>query len=111
MFHHEKLNGSGYPNKISGGKIPGFVRIVTVADIYDAITMKRPYHEPSSHEYGVDFLLHERDAGNLDKDVIEAFQIRENEILDIKHTFKDNISTNTQKNQLWIPDIDEHLLP
>lgn len=44
--HHEKWDGSGYPNKISGEDISEAARIVAIADVFDALTMKRPYKEP-----------------------------------------------------------------
>jgi len=43
LFHHEKINGSGYPYGIKGDKIPLFAKILTVADAYDAMTSNRPY--------------------------------------------------------------------
>ncbi|MCL1864138.1 MAG: HD-GYP domain-containing protein [Defluviitaleaceae bacterium] len=44
--HHEKIDGSGYPNKLSGEEIPLFSRIIAVADVYDAITSYRSYRSP-----------------------------------------------------------------
>ena len=46
--HHERLDGSGYPNGLSGGDIPLLARIVCVADAFDAMTTRRPYSEPMS---------------------------------------------------------------
>jgi len=43
LYHHEKIDGSGYPHGIKGDKIPLFARILTVADAYDAMTSNRPY--------------------------------------------------------------------
>lgn len=43
LFHHEKFNGTGYPAGMKGGDIPWPVRVITVCDVYDAITSKRPY--------------------------------------------------------------------
>ncbi len=48
LLHHEKCDGSGYPFKLTGKQIPLFVKIVTIADIYDAMTAKRVYREPLS---------------------------------------------------------------
>jgi HD-GYP domain-containing protein (c-di-GMP phosphodiesterase class II) len=44
-FHHEKMNGSGYPNKLRGEDIPLFARIVSIVDIFDALNSKRSYKE------------------------------------------------------------------
>lgn len=45
LRHHEKWDGSGYPNGLSGDAIPESARIVAIADVFDALTMKRPYKE------------------------------------------------------------------
>lgn len=46
LFHHERWDGEGYPEGISGERIPLPVRIVTIADVYDCMTAGRPYREP-----------------------------------------------------------------
>lgn len=45
LLHHEKIDGSGYPLGLKGDKIPDFAKIITIADIYDAMTSTRSYHE------------------------------------------------------------------
>ncbi len=50
LFHHEKWDGSGYPYKLPGNLIPLSARIVTIADVYDALRMKRSYKDGFSHE-------------------------------------------------------------
>src|ERR1035437_994223 len=45
LSHHERWDGSGYPNALAGESIPESARIVALADVYDALTMKRPYKE------------------------------------------------------------------
>jgi len=52
-YHHEKWNGKGYPLGLKKESIPLSARIVAVADVYDALTSKRPYKEPWSHENAV----------------------------------------------------------
>ncbi|MFZ6712859.1 response regulator [Undibacterium sp. TC9W] len=49
-YHHEKWEGSGYPTGLAGGNIPESARIVALADVFDALTMKRPYKEAWSIE-------------------------------------------------------------
>jgi putative two-component system response regulator len=46
LRHHEKWDGSGYPGGLSGQDIPASARIVALADVFDALSMKRPYKEP-----------------------------------------------------------------
>ncbi|MEH6938156.1 HD domain-containing phosphohydrolase [Bacillus sp. JJ664] len=52
-FHHERLDGSGYPNRLIGDEIPLFAKIVGVADTFDAMTTDRPYHKGLSFEEGI----------------------------------------------------------
>lgn len=54
--HHEKWDGSGYPDKLAGNNIPLMARIVAVADVYDALTSDRPYRAAWSHERAMEFM-------------------------------------------------------
>jgi len=56
-YHHEKWDGSGYPHGLSGEDIPVAARIMTLADIYDALISKRPYKPAFSHEKTLDMIL------------------------------------------------------
>jgi HD-GYP domain-containing protein (c-di-GMP phosphodiesterase class II)/Sec-independent protein translocase protein TatA len=69
--HHEKLDGSGYPDGLKGEEISPLVRILTIADIYDALTTDRSYRSRMSHEKAVS-VLREMD-NQLDQDIVEAF--------------------------------------
>ena len=71
-FHHERLDGRGFPDGLRGEKIPIEARIVAVADTFDAITTRRPYRDSRSPEAAVDELR--RVAGTqLDPEAVEAF--------------------------------------
>jgi len=70
--HHEKWNGSGYPEGLSGQQIPIEARIMAVADVYDAIRSKRVYKEAKSHEEAVEIFLSER-GNHFDPDLVDAF--------------------------------------
>ncbi len=72
LFHHEKLDGTGYPAKLEGTDIPLPVRVVTVADIYDAITSHRPYAAGVSPFQALRIMRDDMGAG-LDKDVMKRF--------------------------------------
>jgi putative nucleotidyltransferase with HDIG domain len=71
-YHHEQLNGSGYPHGLKGKDIPMIARIVSVADTYDAMTTDRPYRKALEKEVAVEELR--KYAGTqFDKEVVEAF--------------------------------------
>jgi HD-GYP domain-containing protein (c-di-GMP phosphodiesterase class II) len=72
--HHEKLNGRGYPRGIGADDIPLAARMMTVADIYDALTAAdRPYKRAMPQERALSILRQEVEAGNLDADLVELF--------------------------------------
>ncbi|MBF0464571.1 MAG: HD-GYP domain-containing protein [Nitrospirae bacterium] len=60
QYHHEKLDGSGYLSGLSGDSIPFNARIFAIADVFDALTSKRPYKEPFTYEHTVSILESER---------------------------------------------------
>ncbi|GMR08651.1 MAG: hypothetical protein BMS9Abin26_1658 [Gammaproteobacteria bacterium] len=69
--HHEKFDGSGYPLKLKGEDIPLSARIVAVADVFDALTSKRPYKEAWSVDKALE-LMHEQAGKHFDPEVIQA---------------------------------------
>lgn len=69
--HHEKLDGTGYPDGLKGEEIAPLVRIMTVADIYDAITTDRPYRDRMTVDEACAELRKMKDQ--LDQDIVEAF--------------------------------------
>lgn len=60
MYHHERWNGTGYPTGISGEDIPLCARILSIADVYDALTSKRSYKEAYSHEKAIEIIIQDR---------------------------------------------------
>ena len=72
--HHEKLNGRGYPNQITGEHIPVEVRMMTVCDIFDALTAgDRPYKRAVSSHHALGILEQEAAAGALDPHLVKLF--------------------------------------
>lgn len=72
--HHEKLNGSGYPRQLKAEHIPLAVRIMTIADIYDALTAAdRPYKKAMPVERALKILQEEAQSGALDSDLLHVF--------------------------------------
>jgi putative two-component system response regulator len=72
--HHEKLDGSGYPDGLSGADLPLAVRIVTIADIFDALTTKRVYREALSPETAYEIFDGEIRRGWWDREVLRELQ-------------------------------------
>lgn len=70
--HHEKWDGSGYPDGFRAEEIPIEARIVALADFYDALTSKRSYHTAISHEDTV-VLIQKGDGTHFDPDIVAAF--------------------------------------
>jgi HD-GYP domain-containing protein (c-di-GMP phosphodiesterase class II) len=70
--HHEKWDGSGYPEGLKGEKIPMLARIFAVADVWDALTSERPYRRPISFSEALDYIRSES-GKHFDPKVVEAF--------------------------------------
>ena len=74
--HHERWDGTGYPDGVAGSEIPVGARVFAVADALDAITSQRPYHEPRSWQEAVEEIV--REAGRqFDPAVVEVFSAHE----------------------------------
>lgn len=86
ISHHEKWDGSGYPKGLAGADIPLAGRITAIADVFDALTSKRPYKEPFSIEKSF-AIIRESRGGHFDPAVVDAFFTIEKEILQIKKTY------------------------
>jgi putative two-component system response regulator len=72
--HHEKLDGSGYPDGLRGDKIPLTARILQITDIYDALITDRPYRRALCHEAAIRTMRREAQRGWWDGDLIDEFQ-------------------------------------
>ena len=69
--HHERYDGSGYPDRIAGEEIPFESRIIFVADAYEAMTSDRPYREAPGQEYAL-AELRDHAGDQFDPDVVDA---------------------------------------
>jgi len=83
MSHHEKFDGTGYPEGLKEEEIPIFGRIVSIADVFDALTTKRPYKEPWPFEKVVTYLIEKR-GKHFDPVIIDHFI---DNISKIKHIY------------------------
>jgi putative two-component system response regulator len=89
--HHEKWDGSGYPEHLCGDLIPVSARIMAIADCYDALISRRPYKKPFSHETASQIILEGRGT-HFDPDITDAFEALQDTFADIGHTFADETS-------------------
>ncbi len=80
--HHEKYDGSGYPRGLQGSEIPQFGRIVSLADVFDALITKRPYKEAWKPERALELIRSER-GRQFDPRLVDLFLARQNEIIEI----------------------------
>jgi response regulator RpfG family c-di-GMP phosphodiesterase len=71
LYHHERWDGHGYPKKLAGEAIPLSARIVTVCDVYDALTSKRPYKEALGHDETLNIMKGE--TGKYDPTLFKLF--------------------------------------
>lgn len=88
LTHHEKWNGTGYPQRLAGEEIPLAGRISALADVFDALTSKRPYKEPWSFEAST-AMIKENSGKQFDPKLVEAFIRILPEIQKIKTKYKE----------------------
>ncbi|MEI7513847.1 MAG: HD domain-containing phosphohydrolase [Betaproteobacteria bacterium] len=88
LGHHEKYDGSGYPQALAGEAIPLFCRIVAVADVFDALTTERPYKTAWSMDRAKDHLLAGRGV-HFEPRLVDAFVAAWTEVIEIHERFQD----------------------
>ena len=73
--HHEQVNGCGYPLHLKGDDIPREARLLTILDIFEALTASdRPYKKPMSVERSLNILHSMVDEGRIDGDILKKFE-------------------------------------
>ena len=92
--HHEKVDGTGYPRGLRGDDIPLPGRIVAVADVFDALTSERPYKKAWEIERATAW-LRENAGRHFDTACVDAFLARENDFLEIRASFQDEETKQT----------------
>jgi len=86
--HHEKWDGSGYPQGLKADEIPISGRLMAISDVYDALISKRVYKEAFTHETAAEY-IREGKGTHFDPDVVDAFFAREAEFIAIAARFSD----------------------
>jgi len=90
ITHHERFDGTGYPNGLAGDAIPLSGRIVALADVYDALTSKRVYKDAFPHRQARSLIL-SGSSTQFDPDIVDAFLAAEREFLAIHREFADDV--------------------
>src|SRR6266705_3137388 len=88
LGHHEKYDGSGYPNGLVGEHIPLCARLVAVADVFDALTSVRPYKAAWPSERAFEYIAAQR-GGHFDPRLAEAFLGLRKEVLEVQNEWQD----------------------
>lgn len=88
LNHHEKWDGSGYPNGLAGQDIPHLARIVALADVFDALTSVRPYKEAWPIDKALD-LIRSESGKHFDPELVNLFMECRPQIVDIHGKWKD----------------------
>ena len=86
--HHEKWDGSGYPRGLRGDNIPLEARIMSLADMYDALVTKRVYKEAWPHEQAAQEIISKR-GSQFDPLIVDAFIAEQERFQDIANTYSD----------------------
>lgn len=111
LSHHERFDGSGYPNSLAGEQIPFCARIVAIADVYDALTSRRVYKGAAQHEEARRIILSSR-GSHFDSDVVDAFIRAEEQIKAVRDRLQDDAEPATPKPMVaCTPSIDRHGSP
>ena len=88
LHHHEKWDGSGYPDGLSALEIPESARIVALADVFDALSMKRPYKSPWTTKKIIDF-IDSQSGTHFDPELVRVFFTLLPQLLEIQHVWQD----------------------
>lgn len=97
--HHENYDGSGYPLGLSGDEIPISARLMSLADVYDALTSRRVYKEAMPHDKARSIILEERGL-KFDPDVVNAFLQVQEEFLFVSQKYAESDMALEQKQNL-----------
>ena len=87
-YHHEKWDGSGYPEGLFGEDIPVCARLMAIVDVYDALISRRPYKEPMTHDQAYNIII-EGSGTHFDPDVVQAFVEIKNRVAEIAVEYAD----------------------
>jgi putative two-component system response regulator len=99
LYHHEKWDGSGYPEGLAGENIPMSCRIVAVADVFDALLSHRPYKQPWSLDDAQQY-MNEQKGAHFDPKVIDIFNTCIGDIVAIRDRYRDPVPDDAGQAQV-----------
>lgn len=91
LSHHEKWDGSGYPDQLAGEQIPVSARLMALADVYDSLISSRVYRKAMTHEQVVEIILEGR-ATHFDPDIVDAFVCLQEQFREISRQCADGMA-------------------
>jgi putative two-component system response regulator len=94
--HHERWNGSGYPEGLTGNNIPIPARIMAIADVYDALISRRAYKAAVTHQQAVNIILEGKET-HFDPDIVDIFSGIHEQFQRIAHMYADSEQDFRQK--------------
>jgi putative two-component system response regulator len=83
LSHHERWDGTGYPQELAGEEIPGVARITAVADVFDALSSNRPYKKAFSLERSAE-IIGESSGSHFDPEIVRAFSRCQDDLFAIR---------------------------
>jgi two-component system response regulator RpfG len=98
LSHHERYDGSGYPNGLKDKSIPLDARIVAVADVYDALTSERPYKKAWSNQEALEYISSNK-GSHFDPVCVDSFMLQFGKISLVQQQLQD--VSPSQKGQVW----------
>lgn len=109
-YHHERMDGKGYPGELKGNEIPLLARIVAVADTFDAITTERTYRKQYDIDYAVEEL--KKSAGTqLDREIVEEFIRDRSQLYRESVDIRERVNEELKKTEYFRVPVEKPLLP
>ena len=96
MYHHERSDGKGYPYGLKGDEIPVWAQVVSVADVFDALTSPRVYKPPFTPQEAIR-MIYDGECGNFSEDLMECFKECQPQLIElvIKHHKPEELAAGT----------------
>ncbi len=107
--HHERWDGTGYPDGLKGEQIPLLARVVQIADIYDALTSRRTYKEPFGEREALEILQEEGRRGWRDPQLTEIFLDLHDDVISRIERFSESSDSSRDRKQSSLLSLNQFL--